>query len=352
MSAKPVQVGVLGFAHGHVNSYCARWQKEQELGVQVTAGWDADAGRLAEAVQKFGIAPCASAEELLSRGDVSAVVISAETSLHAELVEKAAAAGKAIIVQKPLALTMEEADRIVDAVARSGVPFTLAWQMRVDPQNLEMKSLINDGTIGKVLMVRRRHGLSTHTWAGFENSWHVSPKHNRDIWADDSSHPIDWMYWMFGMPVTVTAELASLVNPKIPNDNGIAIFRYGDGKIAEICCSFTCLAGENTVEIIGDKGVIIQNYGDAPSANVPRPEGAVGLKWYLDATKQWTHSAHASPSNHGLRIAALAEPLAEFLHGRRPPIANAVEGQDVLRLVLACYKASDQGRRTRLFTRR
>jgi len=345
MSSEPVHVGILGFAHGHVNSYCGRWRAEPSLGVRASAGWDHDAARLAAAAKQHGVEPCTTVEDLLRRPDIAAVVIAAETSMHADLVERAARAGKAIIVQKPLALTLEEADRIVAAVERHGVPFTVAWQMRADPQNLQMRSLVQGGSLGKVFMVRRRHGLSTHTWAGFENSWHVCPQHNRDIWADDSSHPIDWVYWMLGMPASVTAELGSLLNPKIPNDNGIAIFRFAGGAFAEVCCSFTSLAGENTTEIIAEKGVIIQNYGDAPSASAPRPAGAVGLKWYLHETRQWTHSPHASPAGQGERIAGLAGPLSEFLHGRRPAIATAREGRDVLRLVLACYDSARQGRR-------
>ena len=85
---------------------------------------------------------------LLQNADIQAVVVSAETSLHADLVEKAAAAGKTIILQKPMALTMPEADRIVTAVEKSGVPFTMAWQMRVDPQNNEIKSLMESGYSG------------------------------------------------------------------------------------------------------------------------------------------------------------------------------------------------------------
>jgi predicted dehydrogenase len=300
--------------------------------VRAVAGWDHDATRLAAAAKQHGVDPFATMEDMLKRPDITAVVIAAETSMHADLVEKAARAGKAIIVQKPLALTLEQADRIVAAVERHAVPFTMAWQMRADPQNIEMRSLVHSGSLGKVFMVRRRHGLSTHTWSGFENSWHAS-------------HPIDWVYWMLGMPASVTAEMGSLLNPKIPNDNGIAIFRYADGAFAEVCCSFTCLAGENTTEIIAEKGVIIQNYGDAASASAPRPAGAVGLKWYLHETREWTHSAHASPAGHGERISGLAGPLSEFLNGRRPPIATALEGRDVLRLVLACYDSASQGRR-------
>ena len=121
----------------------------------------------------------------------------------------------------------------------------MGYQMRVDPQNIKIKELIESGTIGDIYVYRRRHGLATHTWAGFENTWHADPKLNRDIFADDSSHPIDMLNWIFGVPETVIAELTTVCNPKVKNDNGVALFKYKNGMIAEISTYFTCSAAGN-----------------------------------------------------------------------------------------------------------
>lgn len=343
-----INVAVLGFAHGHVFAYCKEWQQKPELNIHIAAGWDHDPDRLKQTCENLQIQPVIDIDSILNAKDIHAVVIAAETSLHAELVEKAALAQKTIILQKPLALTMAEADRIVEVINRSQVPFTLAWQMRVDPQNLKMKELLSSGEFGQIFMVRRRHSLGTHLWQNFADTWHVNPKYNRDIWADDSSHAIDFIHWLLGIPETVTAEIESLYNPRIPMDNGIAIFRYPGGPIAEVVCSFTTTAAENTTEIIAEKGSIIQNYGDGPSCGVPRPENAPGLKWYLEKDKDWTYSTIVSPPNHGYRIAGLAAPLAEFLAGRRGPIATAEEGRITLKMTLACYVSTREGRRVRL----
>jgi len=328
--------------------YCNKWKQMPEDVVKVVAGWDHDEDRLASAAKNLNIEECESSGSLLERSDIDAVVISAETSLHAELAEKAANAGKAIVMQKPLALTLEEADRIVDAVNSAGVPFTMAWQMRVDPQNIRMKQLVEDGTIGRVLMLRRRHGLATQNFPNFEDSWHVKPELNRGMWADDAAHPIDFLLWMFGEPVSVSAEIDTIVNPKIPDDHGVAVFRYADGMFAVVCSSFTCIAGENTTEIVGDKGVAIQNYGDGPSCGVPRPADAIGLKWILDGKNEWIDSGIPSPAGHGERIAALADPILEFLQGLRPPIATAEEGRTGLKMILACHESAEDGRRVTL----
>jgi predicted dehydrogenase len=220
--------------------------------------------------------------------------------------------------------------------------------MRVDPQNQQIKDLIQSGELGKVFMVRRRHGLGTHTWPNFNKAWHVQPEYNRDIWADDSSHPIDFIHWLLGIPESVTAEITSQFDPLIPMDNGVALFRYPGGPLVEVSCSFTCVAAENTIEVIAEKGTIIQNYGDVPSCNVPRPQDAAGQKWYTTGTGTWTNSEIASPANHGARISGLAEPLASFFLGQRSPIATAEDGRDTLRMTLATYVSSREGRRVRI----
>jgi predicted dehydrogenase len=340
-----IGIGILGFAHGHVGTYCDVWSKLPASEVRVVAGWDHDAARATQNQEKFkfDIEPTSAA--LLDRKDITAVVIGAETSLHADLCVQAAAAGKDIVLQKPMALTLAEADRIVAAVKKAGVRFTLAWQMRVDPQNIKMKELIHGGALGRVVMFRRRHGLGTHTWAGFENSWHASRAFNRGMWADDAAHPIDLLLWLFGEPRSVTAEIATLINPKVPDDNGVAIFRYDDGLIAEVMCSFTSVAGENSTEITAENATVIQNFGDAVSCNAPRTAGATGLKWIAQGDPAWTDSGIASPAGHGVRIAALALPILEFLQGKREPIATAEEGRTALKMVLASYAAAELGRR-------
>lgn len=342
-----VRVGILGFAHGHVNAYCNVWRDRPELGVRVVAAWDHDAERLRANAENYGLQACPTVEALLDAG-VDAFVVASETSMHADLVERAAPAGKPIVVQKPLALTMQQADRIVAAVERAQAPFTMAWQMRVDPQNVRIKELLQSGEMGKVLQVRRRHALATHLWPTFVNLWHNKPELNRDIWADDAAHPIDFIHWLLGEPETVTAEIETLLDPRVVNDNGIAIYRYPGGPLAEVVCSFTCGAHENTTEVVCEKGTIIQNYGDGPSNEWPHTHGAEGLKWWKTDTRTWTNSGIPSPAGHGMRIAGLAEPLAEWLHGKREPVATAEDARFSLRMTLACYVSSRKGRRVRL----
>lgn len=346
----PINIGILGFAHGHVNMYCDQWRAHPELGVRVLAGWDRDPARAAESCKKHDIAVASSAAEQLACHDIHAVVIASETAFHADLVEQAAAAGKAVILQKPMALTLNEADRIVSAVTHANVPFTMAWQMRVDPHNLKVKAMLASGEFGKLFMVRRRHGLGTHVWKDFDKSWHNDPVLNRDIFADDAAHPIDFIRWLLGRPTSVTAELGTIWNPAVKNDTGIALFRYSDGVLAEVSCSFVTAVAENVTEIICERGTIVQNHGDGPSTGI-WPTGGIQLKWLKVGDTQWTVSDLPDIKQHGDRLAGLAKPIAEFLHGKGPAIATAEEGRDSLRMVLACYESSEQGKRVNLWSK-
>jgi len=341
-----MQLGIFGFAHGHGGIYVDVWRNQPGLGVEPAAAWDHDEARLAENAAKFNLRPFTSPDALLAVPEIKAVLIAAETSRHAGLAVAALRAGKPVILQKPIALTLDEADAIAAAARETGAPFTMAWQMRVDPENLRIRELIAAGTFGRIQMVRRRHCLATHRMKNFDKSWHVDPAQNRNIWADDAAHPTDFLYWLFGMPVAATAEFTSFVNPRIPHDNGVAVFRYATGMLAEVTCSFAVSTGENTTEIIGERGVLIQNFGDGPSAGARRPGLGVSLKWRVEGDAEWI--VEDSARNQGDRIRGLAAPLADFLHGCRPPIATAAEGRDVLAMVLACEESAATGKRISL----
>ena len=337
-----IHVGVLGFAHGHVMGYGTNMQNHPEWGVKITGGWDHDAERAKDSCEKLGATAFATAEELLA-SDIQAVIVSCETKYHPDMVELAAAAGKDIICYKPMALNMKDADRIVEAVKKAGVRFSMGWQMRVDPQNIKMKEIIESGKLGKLAIYRRRHSLATQNMGNFETTWHASPELNRDIFADDSSHPIDMMHWIFGMPETVSCEMSTIVNPKVPNDTGIALFKYANGMVADISCQFTTTAAEIGTEVYGSTGSIQQYFDDGPSTRLPH-EGKVGLKWYFEGDEDWTNSDIPSPKGHFERIINQAPFMAEFLKGG-PSVCTAEEGRDSLRLVMACYLSARTGER-------
>ena len=339
-----VRTAVLGFAHSHISGITEQWQKHPEYGVELVCGWDAQDQRCRDGCEKLGIARAGSVSQIMEDESVQAVIIGSETAYHAQLAVEAARAKKKIIVYKPLALTLEQADSIVNAVEENGVDFTVAWQMRVDPVNLEIKRIINSGELGRPFYFRRRHSLSVHTWADFENSWHVNPALNRDIFADDSAHPIDWMISLFGMPQTVMCELATEYSPKIPNDLGVALFKYPSGLLCEVSFCAVASAAEHTTEVYFEHGSLQHYGGDGVSTRLPH-KGMTALKWFKEGDADWTVSPIPVPDGQWVRICAQAKPLADFLNNKAPAVCTAQQARDSLRAVLKCCESNNEGRR-------
>jgi predicted dehydrogenase len=348
-----IGIGVLSYAHGHAHTYCQQLVKDDD--VHLVACWDDDKKRGQEAAARYGMRYSPHPEDVLSDPAIQAVILTMETSRHAEFAVAAAQAKKEILLQKPMALSLADCDRIIAAVERAGVRLMMAFQMRRDPVNLKMKALLDEGAIGRVGILRRRHCLGVLFSEGFVNGptrWHIDPEKNMGMWMDDAVHAADFLYWFLGRPVSVSAEIDNILTHVAPDDTGVALYRYPDGALATLFNSSVILAGENTTEIYGDGGVIIQNYGDGPSTSMAEP-GDVPLKLYRrgegdgrpPGAPRWEKLDLPIPASQGDRIAAVPRPFVEMLLHERQPDVTARDGRVSVEMILGAYQAAREGRR-------
>jgi predicted dehydrogenase len=126
-------------------------------GVELAAMADPRAEARTGATALTGVAASADPDDVLVRDDLDAVVICADNAAHAELAEAAAEAGKHLYLEKPIALTVDDAHRVVAAVERSGVTAAIGFNFRFHPLHLRTRDLLRAGTIGKVRAVRTRY---------------------------------------------------------------------------------------------------------------------------------------------------------------------------------------------------
>lgn len=323
-------LGVISFAHGHVNAYVETIADFPDA--RVVAAWDDDRARGEAQCAKYNLAFEADLDALLRRDDIDAVFVTSTTNMHAEHVAAAAQAGKGILLQKPMALSLEDCDAIGTAVARYGVPFSMCYQMRCDPVNQKMKELLDEGAVGSVAVVRRRHAIGALLQPEFARpgNWHIDPVQNMGMFMDDASHAADWFYWLLGRPVSVIAEIDNVVTTAAPDDNGVAVYRFGRGEMGILLNSSTMLAAEATTEIYGDKGTIIQNYGDVPSSALPRPAGGAALKIYRAGAADWEvltfrttrRTAHVSVPCHAKWSTSCTAGAARSLRRRKGASAS------------------------------
>lgn len=341
-----IGIGILGFAHGHAGVYCQVMKDFAD--VTLVSAWDDNQARGEANTRPYGMTLCADVDQVLDDPRVDAVIVTTETNRHVEMIERAAAAGKAILCQKPLATTLEDCDRIIAAVQTSGVRFSMAYQMRHDPVNQKIKELLAEGAVGNVSVVRRRHAINVLLNPDFVNGltrWHFDPVANIGMFFDDASHAADWFYWMFGRPRSVVAEIDQVVTSAPTDDTGIAIFRFGKGEMGVLLNSSVTVAAVNTTEIYGDEGTIVQDYGDMPATSAPRPAGAVPLRMIRKGDSSWTEFPIPVPASQGERIKAVPRPFIDYARGISEKHVSAAEGRVAVEMVLAAYRSAAEGRR-------
>ena len=247
-----------------------------------------------------------------------------------------------------MATTLEDCDRITRAVDESSVKFSVAFQMRQDPVNRHIKSLVEKGVAGKIAMVRRRHCIPVLLNPSFYEGltkWHIDAKANVGMFFDDATHAADWFLWIFGMPLSVMAEIDNVVTNVAPDDNGVAIFRFPDGMMGSLFNGSTTVAGINTTEIYGDEGTILQDYGDSPSTTAPRPTDAKPLRYIRKGDKEWTEIDLPIPNSQGERIRAVPRPWIDYLQGKTDEHVSAKEGTKSVKMVLGAYESARKGSR-------
>jgi UDP-N-acetylglucosamine 3-dehydrogenase len=268
-------------------------------------------------------------ESLLSQAKPDIVDICVPTPFHREYVERAAAAGMAIFVEKPLARTMADCDAIVELVTRTGVPFMAGHVLRYFPEYLSTKRLVDDGAVGTPAAVR------TSRMAGFPHQgiddWYADPVKSGGVVLDMIIHDFDWLLWTFG-PVSRVFACGLYGNAKYVGelDYALVTLRFASGALGHVTGSWAHPGGfRTTLEVAGDGGLIEHdsartapltaslrsNEGGAGGVAVPESPMAMGEDPYfleiqafvkaLDAGEQPPVTVHDARNAARVALAAL-----------------------------------------------
>ena len=143
---------------------------------------------------------------------------------------------------------------------------------------------------------------------------------------------------MLSKSTSVIAEIDNILIDVAPDAPGLAVYRFAGGEMAILQNTSVTPAGENTTEIYGDTGVVIQNYGDAPSCNIPRPADAVALKLYTRAEPSWKDMGISIPDGYGERLGDVPRPFVDCL-------INDTEPDVTIEVVLGAYRSAREGQR-------
>jgi predicted dehydrogenase len=195
-----------------------------------------------------------SLEALLDR--VDAVDICTPTHLHYEMVLQAAAAGKHIICEKPLARTAEQAEHMIAVCQEAGVRLLVGHVVRFFPEYAQAKMIVDRGEIGRVGVVRLRRVSALPTWS--EDNWLMDEEKSGGMMLDLMIHDFDYARWVAGEVKSVFAKNARHSLPGEPHDYALVILRHTNGALSHIEGGWAYPAGmfRTALEIAGDGGLI------------------------------------------------------------------------------------------------
>lgn len=213
-----IRVGLIGAGYiGEVHAEAWSRIPKAKL-VAVTAKRWENAARLA---RRFGARAHREAESLLADVDVADVCV--PTFLHERFVVMAALAGKHVLCEKPLALSLSAADRIIEVVERARIKFMVAHVMRFWPEYRVIKALVDEGKIGRLLCISVQRVAQAPTWA----QWLHDPERSGGVALDLMIHDLDFVSWLSGTPIAVYARGLQAQNG-VP-DHVLATVSYESG---------------------------------------------------------------------------------------------------------------------------
>jgi UDP-N-acetyl-2-amino-2-deoxyglucuronate dehydrogenase len=302
-----IGAGVIGRTH----AACIR-----ELGPRATLTLVVDEipDRARELATAHNADHATSARAAFTRGDVDAVAICTPSGRHAEFAVAALEAGRHVLVEKPIDVTMPAARRVADAAARASTTITVISQHRFDPSSQLVHQAVRDGRLGRITS-----GVASIAW--WRSQDYYDSGDWRGSWALDGGgalmnqgiHTVDLLLWMLGEPVEVHAWAACLAHQRIEvEDTTVAAVRFASGALGVIHSTTAAYPGLTArVQVHGDRGSAIID-GDR-------------LTYFHAAADFHAAAGPADPPDYG--AGADANQAARVLPGRAPaPTAGSDPG--------------------------
>jgi len=250
-----VRLGMLGYAHVHASGF-ARIAGRLP-GAEFVAIAEADATLRATAAAHTGVVTVADPTTLLARSDIDAVIVMSATAEHVSLIEAAAAAGKHVLCEKPLATTYADGLAIVETCRRHGVKLQTAFPMRYSPASIALRRVVCSGELGDPLMVKATN------IGQYPGGWFGDPiLAGGGAVMDHVVHVADMLRWIFSAEITeVYAEVGTRLHPGLAVDDvAILTLTLDNGVIATLDPSWARPKtwptwGGLTIDVIGSEQV-------------------------------------------------------------------------------------------------
>ena len=336
-SEKKFRIALIGCGRISKNHFEAI---DQIDGLELVAVCDSDAERAAQAGTQWGVQHHTSYEKMLKDAKADIITIATPSGLHAEQGIAAANAGKHVVMEKPMAISLTGADALVHACDKAGVQLFVVKQNRLNPPVQLLKSAVDRNRFGRIYMA----SCTVH-WTRPQEYYDQAPW--RGTWEFDggafmnqASHYVDLIQWLMGPVESVMAKTATLARRIETEDSGIAILKFRSGALGSI--EVTMLAYprnlEGSITILGEKGSA--KIGGTAVNRIELWQFAE----YDDDDKKVAEADTSPPNVYGLGHQGYYRNVLAVLRGEAKPDTDGRAGRKSLELILGIYESAKTGR--------
>jgi predicted dehydrogenase len=293
----------------------------------------------------------ASIAELVSDPEIHAACITTPSGAHADAAVPFLEAGKAVLCEKPMEVSLEAVDRILSAAERGGGLLAGVFQSRFGRGAQVLKAAIEQGRFGRLTLcsayIKWWRAQSYYESSNWKGTWKLD---GGGALMNQGIHAVDLLQWLAGLPEQVSAFYGTLAHPGVEAEDTLAAaLKFPNGALGVIEAATSCYPGDDLrIEIRGDKGsaTLVQDRITRWDFAEAKPED--------DEIRRGDQSGQigggtADPkaiSTEGHR--RLVADLVGAIREKRPPMIPGSDARKAVSLVLACYEAARTGRAVRL----
>ena len=285
--------------------------------------------------------------KLLDLDEIDLVVLGIPNDLHCEVTLNAAAAGKHIVLEKPMCLSLAEADQMLAACRRAKVKLMYAEELCFAPKYVRLKQLLDSGALGHPVLLKQSE---KHDGPHAAHFWDVE-RSGGGVTMDMGCHAIEFFRWMLGRPAikSVYAQMGTHVHGKKTrgDDNALLVLEFANGTTAVAEESWTKLGGmDDRAEVHGSKGVA---YADLLHGNAIETYSAPGYDYAVEkagSTVGWSFTIYEEIWNYGF-VHEMAH-FVECIREDKQPLVTGEDARAVMEALFAAYESAGTGRKVTL----
>lgn len=286
-----------------------------------------------DVARQFGVVAADSEQDLLE-SDCDAVYVASPVDCHVRQVIQAAAAGKHILCEKPLALNVLEANKMVAACQRAGVLLGVAFMMRNHPLHCQIRDLVRSGRIGQPTYARAQLAC---WYPPMDGAWRQDARQSSGgALPDLAPHCLDLLEMILEQKIIcVSAVVKTTFHNYSVDDTAVLAIEFDGGTVATVDCLFNVpdQAASNRLEVYGSRGSILADGTLGQTAT-----GA--MKWFEEGGGWHSASYHAE----NMYLTQIEE-FGSAVVANRPLDASGEQGLWIQRILAACEESAASGRR-------